>query len=144
MFTTKTKECVFTTTLQHRKQRRNGGCRACFYSHSIVTLIISFLLSIINCPKIVRVQQLCDSITTLHVFSTLAHLLQFNSLHTRNLHIVRRRACLTHTRCSVLSLTCSSVTNACQNVLVALSLHLTHHSLQLHAPQLVHQQLLLH
>ena len=30
------RECVFTTSLQQGKQHRNGGCRACYYSHSIV------------------------------------------------------------------------------------------------------------
>ena len=46
---------------------------------------------------------MCNSPTTLHVFSTLAYQLQFNRLRNLHTHTVGRRMCLTHTHSSVLS-----------------------------------------
>ena len=73
------------------------------YSHSVVTLIISCLISIFYYLPIVRVQLMCNSVTTLHVLFALVQLLQFNSLRNPLLHIVRRRTCFNQTRSSVLS-----------------------------------------
>lgn len=58
---------------------------------------INNLLLSIYCLSIVSMQVMCISTTTLHVSSTLAQLLQFNSLRNHLLHIVRRRARLNQT-----------------------------------------------
>ena len=114
------------------------------YSHSVVTLIFSCLISIIYHLSKVSVQLMCNLPFTLHVFLTLVQLLQLNSLRNRLLHIVRRRTCLIHTRSSVRSFTCSFVSLVCKNELAVQSVHLIHQALWHHALYAAHPPLRLH